>query len=151
MKSIVDILKDRSKNYPDKKIFIFLKNGEDESDSLSYQQLFSKAKRLAATLVKKKLEGKPVVILLPNGLNFIYSFFGCLITKVIAIPSFPPSRGKLMRLTGILENSGAETIISNELIFEKCKRNFPQLMDKSWILLEDLKEAEQERRKTYSP
>lgn len=136
--SIANLLQDRAEKYPDKKIFTFLKEGEIEAESLTYQQLLSKSQQLASLLIRKNLSGKVVVLLYPQGLEFIIALFACFYAKIIAVPTYPPTRNKLKRLQSILNNSDAKLILSNQKVFNKSTKFSSQLIELQWLLTDNL-------------
>ena len=82
--NITDILTNRSKTQGDRQAYIFLQDGENESGSLTYQQLHEQATAIASQLQTYK--GERALLLFPSGLEFITAFFGCLYAGVIAVP-----------------------------------------------------------------
>src|SRR5437764_10292031 len=87
-----DILNFRAAETPDKTAYGFLQNGEELSGELTYLQLSSKAKSVAARLQAAGGKGKRAVLLYPAGLDYVAAFYGCLYAGVIAVPAYPPKR-----------------------------------------------------------
>lgn len=111
-RNLLDMLFDREQRYPDKKAFVYLLNGEVESESLTYGELGQSAKKVAAYLQFLELKGERVLILLPSGIDYLVVFLGCLCAGVIPIPVYPPTKSRNTdRLLSIYENAEPSLII----------------------------------------
>ncbi|WP_199317835.1 fatty acyl-AMP ligase [Richelia sinica] len=78
----------RAQQQPHDRAFIFLKDGEVESGSLTYDNLDEQARAIAATLQSVTSVGERVLLVYPFNacLEFIAAIFGCFYAGVIAIP-----------------------------------------------------------------
>ncbi|WP_424102164.1 AMP-binding protein [Moorena producens] len=104
--SLVDVLGNRAQAMPNQIAYIFLENGETESQSLTYSELDAKARAIAAHL--QSMQGERALLLYPSGLEFITAFMGCLYAGVVAVPVYPPRRNqKLSRLLSIVNDAQA--------------------------------------------
>jgi acyl-CoA synthetase (AMP-forming)/AMP-acid ligase II/3-oxoacyl-(acyl-carrier-protein) synthase/acyl carrier protein len=92
--AIVELLRIGAASAPDRTVFIFLKNGEQESGRLTYAQLDIRARAIAAKVQSLTNPGDRVLLLYPAGLEFICAFMGCLYAGVIAVPAHPPLRSR---------------------------------------------------------
>jgi acyl-CoA synthetase (AMP-forming)/AMP-acid ligase II len=111
--TLVDLLRQRAQNQPDQTAFIFLQDGEIESDSLTYQQLDQQAQVIATQLQFLITAGKRALLLYPSGLEFIAAFFGCLYAGVVAIPAYPPRPNQNMsRLQAIVTDAEATVTLT---------------------------------------
>ncbi len=97
--SLVDVLRWRALNQPDKLAFRFLVDGESEEATLTYAELDEKARTIAALLQfhSRIQPGDRVLLLLPSGLEFISTYLGCLYAGAIAVPLYPPHPARLMK------------------------------------------------------
>ena len=84
--NLVEILRRRAQEHPEKVAYIFLEDGEKREDPLTYGELDRRARAIAAQLEKDGLSGERALLLYPPGLDFIGAFFGCLYAGVIAVP-----------------------------------------------------------------
>lgn len=74
--------------------------------SLTFGELEARAKKIAAGISNYCTPGDAVVLLLPNGTDFIVAFLGCLYAEVIPIPSNTLAKGENKeRLTTIAESA----------------------------------------------
>jgi acyl-CoA synthetase (AMP-forming)/AMP-acid ligase II len=90
-RTLVDVLRRRAADQPEKIAYTFLVDGEHEGSWITYRDLDSSARAIAATLHARGLRpGDRALLLYAPGLEFIAAFFGCLYAGVVAVPSFPP-------------------------------------------------------------
>jgi acyl-CoA synthetase (AMP-forming)/AMP-acid ligase II/acyl carrier protein len=95
----------RARTCPDGRAFTFLQDGVDETASLSWGQLATRAQSIAARLRADHPPSSRVLLLFPSGTAFIAAFFGCLLAGCVAVPSYPPRRHqKTARLRAIVED-----------------------------------------------
>ncbi|MEA5506771.1 AMP-binding protein [Halotia wernerae UHCC 0503] len=116
--TLVDILRCRAFQQPQKIGFTFLEDGETEKSNLTYQELDQQACAIASYIQSLVPTGSRILLLYPSGLEFISAFFGCLYAGVIAVPAYPPKRNqKMSRLLAIATNAQAAIILTtNELL-----------------------------------
>ena len=100
--TIVDLLRWRATHQPERIAFTYLSDGETQKTNLTYKNMDIQARSIAAMMQSKIKNGRCVLLLHPQGLEFITAFFGCLYAGVIAIPANPPrSNRNLSRLKAI--------------------------------------------------
>src|SRR4051812_41546197 len=105
-KSIIEILRWRAQYQPDEIAYTFLEDGETKEINISYAELDSQARNIAAKLQYRVNPGDRAVILYPPGLDYIAAFYGCLYAGVIAVPAYPPQLSRhLSRVNAIVENA----------------------------------------------
>jgi acyl-CoA synthetase (AMP-forming)/AMP-acid ligase II len=87
-KSLVELLNDRAQTIPYNQAFIFLKDGEIEFGSLTYQSLDQQARAIATHLQSVTAVGDRVLLVYPfnAALEFIVAIFGCFYAGIIAVP-----------------------------------------------------------------
>ncbi len=113
--SIADILQYRGKFESEKKAFVFLRygSGSAEAERLTYGALLDRALAVAAALQQRCERGDRTLILAPPGLDYIVSFFACMLAGVVAVPAYPPRNAKhLERLSAIAGDCGAASVLS---------------------------------------
>ena len=84
------MLRFRARVQPDDRAFVFLRDGERESDAVSYAELDRRSRTIAAELQRRVPPGARALLVYPPGLEFVAAFFGCLYARVVAVPVFPP-------------------------------------------------------------
>jgi acyl-CoA synthetase (AMP-forming)/AMP-acid ligase II len=90
--SLVDVLRRRAAEQPDDAAYIFLPDRGAERLSLSFAELYTRARAVAASLAERGQRGDRAVLLFSPGLDFIVAFFACLLAGVIAVPMMVPRR-----------------------------------------------------------
>src|SRR4028119_847263 len=102
--TLIEILRRRAGEQPDKTAYRFLANGEEEVASLTYAELDRRARALGALLQSQGPAGERALLLYPPGLEFVVSFLGCLYGGAIAVPAYPPRANRVdSRLASIGE------------------------------------------------
>lgn len=84
--SLVDMCRGRAAREPGRKSFVFLGDGQEESDSLTLAELDRRARALAVRIGEAAAPGARAILNYGPGLDFITAFFGCLYAGVIAVP-----------------------------------------------------------------
>ena len=74
-----------------------VRSGKTGYHHLTYAQLDSRARAIAATLQRTTHVGDRVLLVYPAGLDFVVAFFACLYAGVIAVPAYPPIASRLAR------------------------------------------------------
>jgi acyl-CoA synthetase (AMP-forming)/AMP-acid ligase II len=89
--TIVDVLLDKATIVPYQTAYTFLADGENESDSCTYQKLDLQARAIAVQLLTKVKPGDRALLVYPYtaGLEFIAAFMGCLYAGVVAVTDYP--------------------------------------------------------------
>lgn len=135
--SLLELLRLRSENDPDKVAYTFLADGETETDTLTYRLLDQRARAIAAKLQSCSVMGDRVLLIYPSGLEFITAFFGCLYAGVLAVPAYPPRQNHhLSRLESIVFNSQAKIVLTTTSVLAiiKNKTITNQILNKlTWL------------------
>ena len=92
--TIVDVLRLRAETQRDEIAYRFLADGEEERGTLTYGELYSRARQIAAELQKQSGVGQRALLLASSEADFIVTFFGCLCAGVIAVPIYAPRLNK---------------------------------------------------------
>ena len=136
--TLTDLLKTRAEHQGNEIAYRFLKDGEIENHSITYQELNQKAKTIAAYLQSLNLDDQRVIIIYPydQGLEFIAAFFGCLYARVVAVTCHPPlSRNGFVDVQDRLVSSQAKGIMTDPFLMGKLKKELIILdPDFHWII-----------------
>ena len=133
--NLVDLLKFRAANQPEKTVYIFLEDGEREQARITYGQLNERAEAIAAFLSSKANPGNSLserhsqraLLLYPAGLDFITAFFGCLYAGIIAVPAYPPRRNQsLERLQAIAQDAEATLALSTQKVVADVEKSWDE-------------------------
>ena len=114
--SLVELLRFRARVQPDDQAFVFLRDGEHESDAVTYAELDRRSRLIAADLLRRVAPGARALLMYPPGLDFVAAFFGCLYARVVAVPVFPPRwrvpDRNLARAVSVAEDARPEVVLS---------------------------------------
>ena len=121
---LIDILRQRVEKQRDERIYLFLADGEVESDSLTYGELDREARAIGRMLQEAGAAGRPVLLVYPPGLRFIGAFFGCLYAGAIPTPAYPPASNKnALRLWSIIADSQPAMGLTTTTILDRTQRS----------------------------
>lgn len=95
--TLVDIVRHRGATQPNRLGFTFLKDGEDETSYLTFGELDYRATAAGAALRARGVTGGRVLLLYPQGLEFIVGFFAALYAGAVAVPSPAANAGRAAR------------------------------------------------------
>jgi amino acid adenylation domain-containing protein len=140
--NLVDLVRARAFDHPDKLAYTFLSEGEGSETSLTYAQLDQKARSIAAVLQNLIGTGHNTLLLYPPGLEFHAGFFGCLYAGVVAVPAYPArnSRG-LPRLQAIIKDAQPTVVLTTSHLFSMAKLFFEQAPDLealTWLVTDNM-------------
>ena len=97
--NIVEVLQQRALSHPERECVIFLGDGENQSSSMTYHESDIAAGQVAALMQKRGIsKGDRVLIILPNSLEFIKIFYGCLYAGILAVPLHEPAGTKQIEI-----------------------------------------------------
>lgn len=123
MNNLINILHVRASEKPEQLAYIFLKDGESQEEKLTYKELLKKSLIIANKLRSSIPIGSTVLLLYPQGLEFITAFLGCLDAGMIAVPAYPPKRNqKMSRLEAIIRDSQTKAILTTSSLLDNIKQ-----------------------------
>lgn len=116
-----DVLSGTAQERPHATAFRFHSEQPGEVAEVSWAELDSRARGIAAELAALGLAGRSAVLLFPAGLDYVAAFFGCLYAGVVAVPAYPPSRNarSTERLAAIVRDCGADTALTTAVIRDR--------------------------------
>lgn len=113
MSTIVHALLSWAERRPEATCFSFLGDGEGVRTDLSYEALHQGALDVAAALVDRRLQGEPVLLAFPPGLELVKAFFGCLYAGALAVPlPLPRARGEGAELHAINRSARSKVLLT---------------------------------------
>ncbi len=92
--TLVEVLRWRAETQRDEIAYRFLADGEEERASLTYGELYRRARQIAVVLQKQSAVGQRALLLDSSESDYIITFFGCLCAGVIAVPIYAPRVNK---------------------------------------------------------
>ncbi|MDZ7965814.1 MAG: beta-ketoacyl synthase N-terminal-like domain-containing protein [Nostoc sp. DedSLP03] len=140
--TLIALLQYRSLNKPNQKAFTFLRDGEEEETSLTYQELDRQSRTIAALLQSLGMSGERALLVYPPGLDFIAAFFGCVYAGVTAVPaSLPRPDQSLERLQAIAGDALATMVLTNRSYLANVEPqliNTPDLQALNWLATDNV-------------
>src|SRR5690348_5002549 len=139
--SIVDFLSLRADDTPDSISYKFLTAGE-ESEALTFRELATRVRAIAARLQQLNAGGERALLLFPAGIEYICAFYGCLASGTVAIPAYPPRMNRnLERLDAIVKDAAPTVALTTSSVFQQIQSQFadaPHLQSLNWIVSSEI-------------
>src|SRR5215469_9275702 len=115
--TLVEILRWRALQQPDRLAYTFLEDGETEEAHLTYGDLDRQARAIGALLQGLGTYGERALLLYPPGLEFIAGFFGCLYAGMVGVPANPPLTAKAMeRIDVVVRDADASAALTTAAV-----------------------------------
>jgi len=93
--------------------YIYLGNGEAETERRSFAELHHRARAIASGMTRLGLAEKRVLLLLRDGLDFVDALMGCFRAGVIAVPAAVPRQNRsLGTLLAIAGDAGIAAVLT---------------------------------------
>ncbi|MFJ9442583.1 amino acid adenylation domain-containing protein [Kitasatospora sp. NPDC101235] len=90
---IIEALLRHADATPDRTAYVFLEDGEKETERLTFAALRDRVAAVGRTLAEHCPPGSRAVIAYPSGPAYVLAFLGCLYAGVVAVPCDVPGRG----------------------------------------------------------
>jgi amino acid adenylation domain-containing protein len=115
---IVERIRHRAASQASKIAYVFIGDGHEEAHHLTYGDLDSQARAVAAHLQMAANPGARVLLLYPSSLDYVVAFYGCLYAGCIAVPAYPPQKtkgGRNDRLAAIISSAQPAVILTTTM------------------------------------
>ncbi|MBN8657042.1 MAG: AMP-binding protein, partial [Anaerolineae bacterium] len=140
--TLVELLRSRSEQTPDRVAFRFLQDDDSETLSINYAELDRKARAIGAWLESYNAKGERALLLYSPGLDYIAAFMGCLYAGVTAVPAYPPRLNRpAPRIQSIVNDSHATFALTTTAIIANVEKRFehaPDLKALHWLNTEQV-------------
>lgn len=114
--TLVELLRWRARHQPDRLAYVYLIDGETEGTRVTYAELDTRARAIAARLQAEGSAGGPALMIYQQGLEFIHAFYGCLYAGVMAVPVNSPHpalmKHSLPRLKAVMNDAAPTAIMT---------------------------------------
>ncbi|MEU6460059.1 fatty acyl-AMP ligase [Streptomyces sp. NPDC047065] len=129
-RTLTELLALRCEGCPDGTAYVFLRNGEEPEESLTYGQLAAAADARAGLLAARGLAGHSAVLMYPSGLEFVRTLLGCMRAKVAAAPVQAPRKlTDIERIRRIAHDAGTTTVLTETSLRRDLEERFGDLED----------------------
>ncbi len=140
--TLVELLRHRASEDPDRCAYTFLPNGEVEEGHVTHGELDLRARAVAARLQALGARGERALLLYPPGLEYIAALFGCFYAGVVAVPAYPPRRDRTdPRLQSIVADCTPTLALTTRELLGEAERlcaHTPELGGLRWLATEDV-------------
>ena len=129
MPSIIEQLRERTRQTPDKLLYAFLDIEGRTTQSYTYASFFQRTTDIAAHIQRSATlrAGDRVLLAYPPGLEIICAFFACVRLGLVPVPVYPPSshgfQAALYKMNFIAQDSGASAILTERSYYWSMKLN----------------------------
>lgn len=149
VRTLVDLVRHRAHEAPDRRQYLFLEDGEREGACWSRADLDRKARAVAATLQARGLrKGDAALLIFPQGLDFAAALFGCMYAGVVGVPAPSPDPTRLQRTTprlaSIARNARARCVLVHSGLNELEQFLPPELPGIVWVVSDRIDDAASE-------
>jgi acyl-CoA synthetase (AMP-forming)/AMP-acid ligase II/acyl carrier protein len=140
--SLIDILQDRAREQGSRLAYRFLVSGDVTGSHIewSYEEVYRRARAVAAVLQEAGAAGERVLLLYPPDIEFIAGFMGCVFAGALAVPTYPPDPARLdrtlPRLRAIVKDCQAGFVLTSTPVLTMAQAILPQAPELSrlrWI------------------
>jgi acyl-CoA synthetase (AMP-forming)/AMP-acid ligase II len=140
--SLLDILGYWVKTAPQKRAYVFLSEKGGEEASLTFAELDSRAREVAAYLSSHSARGQRALLIFPPGLDMIVGFFACLYAGIIAVPMMPPRRHRLRESSfSIIEDCAPSFCLTVASFADHLQTELAELQcvpDMKWVAVDKI-------------
>ncbi len=136
--TLLDRLREYAERRPTAPAYTFLTDDGATERTLTFAGVDRTARAVATALRGRLRPGDRALLLLPEGLDFIPTFLGCLQAGVIAVPAYPPlpvqSRHRMETLRAIVNDCRPSAVLTaaGEDIVAAVRGGLPELADAWW-------------------
>ncbi|HLJ24240.1 MAG TPA: SDR family NAD(P)-dependent oxidoreductase [Candidatus Acidoferrales bacterium] len=135
--NLIELLQVRTAEHGARTAFRYLADGETEESRITYEDLESRARAIAAALAPHAAPGDRALLFYSAGLEFIAAFWGCVYAGVVAVPVFPARlHRQIPRLLSIVADSEAKLVLTTAKIRRQADDLFkraPELKKLQWL------------------
>lgn len=115
MNTIVSYLRKHAESTPNQLAFTYIEDNGDKTE-ITFSELYRDARELAYELVELFgcREGDVVVLLYPQGMQYVKAFLGCLYAGLVAVPLYPPTQQQhTLRALNVASDCGARLALTS--------------------------------------
>ncbi|HVO92779.1 MAG TPA: fatty acyl-AMP ligase [Terriglobales bacterium] len=139
--TLVDILRDHAIKQPNAIAFRFHPTNAGAPTNITFLELYRRSLAWAARISGETHVSDRVLIALPSGIEYLVAFFGCLLSKRIAVPHYPPrlnatSTRHLNRLQAIAHDCTPALALGPagfDIRFRRTVSTVPELSGLRWL------------------
>src|SRR5687768_3046021 len=112
LRSLVHVVEHQASEHVDDTAFVYLANGRDPTDQVTFAELRRRVVGLAAKLRDELPAAGPVVLACDSTLEFFIGFLALIYAGAVPVPiPMPRKNQRLDRLRSVLRSSGAQAAL----------------------------------------
>jgi acyl-CoA synthetase (AMP-forming)/AMP-acid ligase II/acyl carrier protein len=112
MEVITNYLRHYAEKNPARKVYVYLEDGENESASLTFDELLRAVETLSSDLTNRTQAGDKALLLYDTVMPFIIAFLACQHAGVTAVPMFfPKGKRHFERLELVLRDAACKLVL----------------------------------------
>lgn len=141
--TLVDLLRQRSASLQDMPAFIYCPEGDQEESRVTYRELDSRARSIAASLQSQGAAGERVLVLCRPGIDSIAGLFGCFYAGAVAVPV--DEHWTVRRIETVVPEARARYALATAKTQDKLKAAVDKLTDGpglNWLLMDEAEDGE---------
>ena len=120
--TLFDLLRLRAVEHADSPLYTYLLGGETEEQTYSYADLDRRAREIGGWLQDRGAAGKRVLLVYPQGLDYIAAFFGCIYAGAVAVPAYPPRRNRrAVRICSMVTDADVSIALTTADLFDQMR------------------------------
>ncbi|MEU7908092.1 fatty acyl-AMP ligase [Actinoplanes sp. NPDC049118] len=124
-RTLIGQLRLRAKKHPDQLAYGFLRDGEELTDSMTFQQVEDEGRAVGVALAARGLSGGAAVLLYPTGLDFVRALVGCMFARIAGAPAQVPTRRRsLERVRRIADDAGTTVVLTTGEVKRRLEEQF---------------------------
>ncbi len=122
--TLVDLVQYRGARQEARQGFSFLGDGENQTDQLSFGALDRRARAGAVALRARGVDGGRVLLLYPQGLDFVVAFFATLYAGAVAVPAPAINGGRIAqaRIGAIVADADPKIVLTTPELVADTER-----------------------------
>jgi acyl-CoA synthetase (AMP-forming)/AMP-acid ligase II/alkylation response protein AidB-like acyl-CoA dehydrogenase/acyl carrier protein len=121
--NLVELLRRRADVNPDAMAVVYLSDGEEVKQQITFGELDLKARAIAARVQGLGARGECVILVHTPGLEFLSAFFGCLYADAIPVPlPLPHSKGTVAQFPAIVADLDARILMTTATTMTRLRR-----------------------------
>ncbi len=145
LRTLNAILKWHAATHP-QRTHIHLYAESDEAEIITYGELLTEAEQIAAGLIEHRLTpGESVLLMLPTGRDYFFSFIGILLAGGVPVPIYPPGRPQQLEEHILRHAKIADTALAGLMITVAEAKMFSHLLSAQVPSLRDVITCEELR------
>lgn len=127
--TLCELAQQRAKHHPDRQYVTFLEDGENSERSITYGELNQSAERIAGWFQNQAIaKGDRVMVMLPNGLEFVQILYGCFYAGIIAVPQPQQLQAYLKTFLPTIQSARPKLLIATPGIVEFIRNKCPETL-----------------------